>query len=159
MKPIRPLQDLFPVYHSFLDGGDRGACPVIYDFAWSRHRSGLKEINPQTVSTINNSGSIHSIRTQVLHACSGNIIVRKPCDKLCIHSIIGKRHRHIGFAATESGIILSGLPESQVSRSGKSEHDLSESYYPWHICDWFCNWFLRKYSKKINRQVHKKEVG
>ena len=75
----------------------------------------------------------YPVGVKVADAASRYVVIGESGDEFRVYSEIGQRHGHIGLTASESGLELFCLRESQVARGGEPEHDLAE-------CDYFCHY-------------------
>ena len=107
-------------------------CTVIHYLARTCHSTCLKEIYTKAVSAVNTMLRAYSIAVEVLDAALRNVILWETGNKFRFDTIVCKRHCNVGLAATESSLKLFCLRESQITRSCKAEHDLTECNYFWH---------------------------
>ena len=134
VKPLRAFHHLVPVYHSRLYLRHGGVSPVINHLARSRHRACLQKIYSHARAAVYYVVCLHPMLAQVSYACLRYVVFGQACDELHVHAIVCQRHRHISLSASESGAQQVCLTEPQVSRSGETQHYLSESHNLCHMC-------------------------
>ena len=63
-------------------------CAVVYDLAWTRNCSCLKEIYAETVTAVHAVLCAHTVTVEVLDAAFCYVVLWKSCHELGIETIV-----------------------------------------------------------------------
>ena len=90
---------------------------VVNHLAWTCNCTCLKEINTETVTSVNYIVGFDAITAKILHTTCSDVVLRKTGYEFCINAVVCKRYSHIGLTATESGFKLFCLRKTEIARS------------------------------------------
>ena len=133
MEPIGPFQYLVPVHHAGLNLGNGAVGTVIDHLGATRHGAGLQIVDAHALAAIDDAVGLDAQAFELGRAHIGNVVFGEARNKMGLNAIVSQRNSHIGLAATESSVKLTGLAEAQVPRSGQAKHHLAKSHHFSHL--------------------------
>ena len=134
VEPVGALKDLVPVEVGGLGLGNGGVGAVIDADAAALGSALFVKVDADPVAAPDNLGGVYAIAAQGVDSGLTDGVGGQLGDEGGIHTVIGQRDRHIGFAAAEGEFHMIALDKTLVVVGLQAEHQLAESN---NLCHYF----------------------
>src|SRR5208283_1676575 len=135
VKPVLAAEDLLPINHAGLQLGDRTMGAVVDDLRGPLRCAGFQVEGPESLAAPQDKVRIHSKLSKVVDARLPDLGVGHDGDDVGLHSVVGERHRRVGFRSRVAYHELTGLYQALEALGGQTHQQLAEKdrlFAFWH---------------------------